>query len=214
MGYRIERLSRFRTEIDALLRRGSTLKFVQIGANDGVRFDDLYQVVTNARCSGLVVEPLPDMYQRLQQNYRDYPAIVPINVAIHEHVQAVPLYRLHADAVDRYAGWATGIASFDRDHLIRHGIDARDVVAVEVPCEPLMLLLQRTGMLDADLMQVDTEGYDAQIIGMIDFKAFLPSLIKFEHKNMSREVRAATLELLRRNGYRCTSEGADTVAWR
>src|SRR5687768_3061043 len=62
-GYRIERLSRFRTEIEALLR-GSTLKFVQIGANDGVRFDDLYQVVTNAQCSGIVVEPLPDMYQR------------------------------------------------------------------------------------------------------------------------------------------------------
>lgn len=210
-GYRIERLSRFRTELDRLLQRGTPLKSVQIGANDGVRFDDLYPIVTNGPFRGIVVEPLPDLYERLQLNYAGHPQIVPINVAVHEHERALPLYRVNPPALPRYAGWAAGIASFDREHLIRHGIDAHDIVAVEVQCEPLMSLLRRTDMLDVDLLQIDTEGYDAAIVGMIDFALSRPQLIKFEHKNVDARTYADTLRRLQTNGYRCSREGSDTV---
>lgn len=214
LGYRLERLSRFREQVGLLLKRDTPLRFVQIGANDGIRFDDLYSIVTNARCAGIVVEPLPDMFRRLQLNYADYPAIVPVNVAIHEREGALPLYRVAPGSIGRYPGWATGIASFDREHLLRHQIAAEDVIAEQVPCIPLMTLLQRTQMLDAQLLQIDTEGYDAAILGMIDFASFHPRVIKFEHKNMSGAVREAMSKLLRVNGYDCAVDGTDTVAWR
>lgn len=79
--------------------------------------------------------------------------------------------------------------------------------------KPLNMLLRRTQMLDADLLQVDTEGYDAKIIGMIDFGVCRPRLIKFEHKNLSAEERASVVGLLSRNGYACVGEVGDTVAW-
>jgi FkbM family methyltransferase len=210
-GYRIERLSRFRTELDRLLKRGTWLKSVQIGANDGVRFDDLYRTVTNGPFRGIVVEPLPDVFERLQANYAGHPQIVPINVAIHAHERALALYRVNPQALPRYSGWADGIASFDREHLIRHGIAASDIVAVEVQCEPLMALLRRTDMLDAHLLQIDTEGYDAAVVAMIDFDVVRPQLIKFEHKNVDPRVYGDTLRLMRTNGYRCYREGSDTV---
>ena len=214
LGYRLERLSRFRQQLDLLLRRGTPLQFVQIGANDGVRFDDLYSIVTNGRFSGIVVEPLPDLYQRLQLNYADYPAIVPVNVAVHQREGSLPLYRVAPASIGRYPGWATGIASFDRNHLLRHEISSDDVIAQDVQCVPLMALLERTGMLKADLLQIDTEGYDAVILGMIDFTRFRPSVIKFEHKNMAAATRETTLQLLRANGYLYAAQGTDTVAWR
>lgn len=212
-GYRIERVSRFRRELDSMSKR-IALKFVQIGANDGVRFDSLYSIVTNRKCSGVVVEPLPDLYQRLQANYADYPDIVPVNVAVHEREGTLPLYRVRPEVTGRYEGWATGIASFDREHLIRHGIASEDVVAQDVPCVPLMTLLARTGMLDANLLQIDTEGYDAEIIRMIDFSRFRPRIIKYEHKNMTDAQRGEMTGLLLSNGYLTTKEATDTIAWR
>lgn len=214
LGYRIERLSRFKYELDRLLGGALPFKFVQIGANDGVRFDGLYTIVTSRKCSGIVVEPLPDMYRRLCVNYADYPQIVPVNVAIHEHESSLALYRLRAASADRYADWATGSASFDRNHLIRHGIAPEDITAEQVRCVPLMGLLQQTGMMDADLLQIDTEGYDAAVVGMIDFSLFHPQIIKYEHMNMNDSERAAVTELLRKNGYALSADATDTVAWR
>lgn len=213
LGYRIEKVSRFRRELEELQAQGR-VKFIQIGAHDGIRFDSLYSTVTNGDFSGIVVEPQPDVYQRLRANYADYPHIAPINVAVHESNASMSLYRVAPEAFDRYPGWASGIASFDRDHLVQHGVAAEHIAQEQVPCETLMSLLRRTQMLDADLLQVDTEGYDAKIIGMIDFAQCKPKLIKFEHKNLSADERAGVLSLLSRNGYTCVAEVGDTVAWR
>ena len=213
-GYRIERVPRFQRELEALARQPQGFKFVQIGAHDGVRYDDLYRFVTNQLCSGIVVEPLPDAFERLRANYADYPRILAINKAIHESAPVLSLYRVSPSALARYAGWASGIASFDRDHLLHHGIAPGDVSAVSVSCTPLMKLLEETSMLDADLLQIDTEGYDAAILRMIDHARFRPLLIKYEHKSLSASERTEAQAGLESRGYRIAREGPDTTAWR
>ena len=213
-GYRIERVSRFQRELQSLVRRPERrLKFVQIGANDGIRFDDLYRFVTQHPCSGIVVEPLPDLFERLRANYADYPPIVPVNKAIHEIATVLPLFRVTPASLARYPGWASGIASFDRAHLLRHGIAPADIVEQPVACTPLMTLLQETATLDADLLQIDTEGYDSAILRMTDFARFRPHLIKYEHKAMTLAERSEHSARLAQHGYRCVVEGTDTVAW-
>jgi FkbM family methyltransferase len=214
-GYRIERVSRYARELEALREhRGHHFKFVQVGANDGVRFDGLYGFVTAHPCSGIVVEPLPDMFERLQVNYADYPQIVPVNKAVHTNRGSLSLFRVAPGAISRYPGWASGIASFDREHLQGHGINAADIVEQPVPCIPLMELLDETSMLDADLFQVDTEGYDAAILDMIDFARFRPRLIKYEHKSMDPALRHRHERRLAEHGYRSVAEGTDTIGWR
>lgn len=214
-GYRIERISRFQRELDALSRTPSrAFKFVQIGANDGVRFDGLYGHVTSHPCSGIVVEPLPDMFERLRVNYADYPQIVPVNKAVHATARSLSLFRVAPTAMLRYEGWASGIASFDSNHLRGLGIAPADIVEQTVDCLPLMELLEQTNMIDADLLQTDTEGYDSAVLEMIDFTRFKPRLIKFEHKSMSATQRQAHAERFRRYGYRTVAEGTDTIAWR
>jgi hypothetical protein len=127
-GYRIERVSRFEHELAALALRPLGFKFVQIGAHDGVRFDDLFRFVTDHDCTGVVVEPLPDAFERLRANYADYPRILPVNKAIHATAETVSLFRVSPAALSRYADWAQGIASFDRNHFAsrRHCARRRD----------------------------------------------------------------------------------------
>ena len=50
--------------------------FVQIGANDGVRNDPLWETVTRLRLRGLLVEPVPDLFARLKANYSDCPNLL------------------------------------------------------------------------------------------------------------------------------------------
>ncbi len=97
--------------------------------------------------------------------------------------------------------------------MLRHSIAPDDILAQPVACTPLMARLQETATLDADLLQIDAEGYDSAILRMTDFASFRPHLIKYEHKAMTAAERAAHIARLAQHGYRCVVEGTDTVLW-
>jgi len=212
-GYRIEKISRFSVLLDRLYRNTPDFKFVQVGANDGISFDGLYHFVTSHRCSGLVIEPLPDIFEILRLNYLHHPRIVPVNVALHSDQTTATLYRIAPDkigALDK--PWTAGIASFSPDHVRKFGFPPEYVVEEQVPCAPLMDVLVKYGALDAHLLQVDTEGYDGEIIKMVDFSRFRPALIKYERINLNAAMQAETLDRLTRAGYQITQDGSDTLA--
>jgi FkbM family methyltransferase len=190
------------------------IRFVQIGANDGVRFDDLYQFVISHPCEGLVVEPLPDLFAKLAANYADHPRIKPVNLALHATEQSVLIYRVAPDELSAYPAWAAGIASFDRDHLLQHQIRADDIKSEQVRCVPLMHLLSEHDLMELELLQIDTEGYDAEVVRMIDFTRCRPLVIRYEHKSFDAQLRADLERTLKRKGYRVGREATDTVAWR
>ncbi len=169
-GYRIEKISRFSVLLERLYRSTPDFKLIQVGANDGVSFDGLYHFVTNHHCSGLVIEPLPDVFESLRLNYRHHPRIVPVNVALHSERTTATLYRIAPDKIGSLdKPWTAGIASFSPDHALKFGLPPNSSSSSRWPAFSLMDLLARHGALDAQLLQIDTEGYDAEIIKMIDF---------------------------------------------
>jgi len=213
LGYELRRIDRFQQLLDRLLRLPRGVRFVQVGANDGVRFDTLYSVVTTHRCAGLVIEPLPDVFARLRANYSDYPFVTAVNKAVHASAASMSLYRVATARLHELPAWAAGIASFDSKHLLKHGISEHYIDSDLVDCMPLMELLDKERFLDANLLQVDVEGYDAEVIRMIDFSRFKPQLIKYEHKNLSPTDSETAESLLKMQGYRVDCLGEDTVAW-
>jgi FkbM family methyltransferase len=212
---RIQPITRFQLITEALIRQGRQIKFVQIGANDGIQFDDLYITVTSQRWKGLVVEPLKDLHERLALNYQDYPQVIPVNVAIHPTIDRAAVYRVNRQALQKYPAWAAGIASMHKSHLLRNKILDDDIVAEYVKCQPLMPLLHQFHCLDADVLQIDTEGFDAEIIKMIDFSEFRPLVIKFEWINLAIADKESVVGLLTNAEYRCEVERgeSDCVAW-
>lgn len=81
-----------------------------------------------------------------------------------------------------------------------------------MPTSPLMEVVTEFQMPNALLLQIDTEGFDADVIKMIDFTRLSPLLIKFESKNLSPIRKQETYRLLQHNGYRLYEEGGDSIA--
>jgi hypothetical protein len=112
------------------------------------------------------------------------------------------------------------LASFDRDHLIKHCREApfpdpeSRLTATEVETLTFDTLLSRYGLEHVDVLQVDTEGYDLQILRQFDIPRRLPAIVQYEHKHLSRPDREAAAEILVGSGYRLAVAGFDTVAYR
>jgi hypothetical protein len=68
--------------------------FVQIGAHDGKEADPIHDFVRQRHWKGLLVEPQPEAFARLQTHYRDCPGLTFENAAITPDGEAMPLYRL------------------------------------------------------------------------------------------------------------------------
>ncbi len=190
--------------------------FVQIGANDGLLCDQVYPFITRFHVAGLAVEPLPDLFEKLQQTYRNYPRVKPVNVALHRTATKATIYR--ADPADRsLPSGKAGAASFDREHLLRFDIPDASIIPVEVPCVTLQQLLDRYQVGSVDLLQIDTEGYDIEIIRMIDFNRIKPSIIRFEHglpdEIVSWDTLQSTLRDLYAQGYHFMLEPYDVIAY-
>ena len=69
-------------------------------------------------------------------------------------------------------------------------------------------------MLDADLFQVDTEGYDATILDMIDFARFRPRAdqIRAQDHEGCRAAGAHDRRLAEQ-GSTCVAEGTERSGW-
>lgn len=71
LGYEIQKVGRAIHLLQQMAREkaGAEITFIQVGANDGISFDNLYEFVTSHKSRGLVIEPLPHYFNRLRLNY-------------------------------------------------------------------------------------------------------------------------------------------------
>ena len=188
------------------LLRYNNLTFMQIGAFDGVKNDDLFEFICRHRLRGVLVEPQPRAFAALARNYRDQPQLKLLNVAISADVGSRPLY------IPR-RGTST-VASFDRGHLLRHGLAGEDIVAHTVNCMPVAAALQAAGFDQVDLLQIDAEGYDYEILRTIDFSQLRPAIVRYEYRHLSQDDADRAVHLLAAHGYRFFVEQRDIVAYR
>lgn len=198
-------------------RSGGEFFFLQIGANDGFSHDPINAFVSANHLAGIVVEPLPDVFERLCHTYRRHPQIRKLNMAVHEELAQVTLYRPDPAR----SSSKSGIASLSRErHEFTHshtGIGADDIVSVEVPAISLPKLLDQENVDHLDLLQIDTEGHDMKILAGLDFARCRPSIIHFEHGVYSgvpaRDELRETLLRLYDQGYSIAMERVDALAW-
>jgi hypothetical protein len=103
-------------------------------------------------------------------------------------------------------------ASFDREHLRKHGIPDEEIVTHQVACHTIESALRAGGLANVDLLQIDAEGYDWPIIRSIDFSRVRPRIVRFEYRHLSNEDADACLAHLAERGYRFVIEPRDIIA--
>jgi FkbM family methyltransferase len=198
--------------IDALLGSGEDFFFVQIGAHDGVSDDPIHDAVVKHQLNGLLVEPLPDKFGLLCENYSMNPNLTFENCAIAEHNGPSRLFRPSPKALG--VSELMGLSSFDRGHLIRNGIPEDCIEEVSITALTFDALLQKHE-IDPDrisLLQIDTEGFDFEIIKMSFVSACLPKVIHFEHIQLSFSDLESCYHILTEKGYRFAQIGINTLA--
>jgi FkbM family methyltransferase len=197
-------------------RAGRPLTFVQIGANDGVIWDPIHQVVQAAGWSGVLVEPLPVMFERLVANYAGVPGLAFENAAVGTADGTSTMYSVEPRPGDPY--WVELTASFDLATIVSHGdLAGVEERIVEVPVASLTLptLVSRHGLVSIDVMIVDVEGYDYEILKQIDFSSsWAPTFIIYERMHFDRQTDRAARRMLRAAGYRLVDIWPDQFAFR
>ena len=111
-----------KTILGELFNQKKINSIVQIGANDGVIFDELNEFINKYKIKSLLVEPIKNNFEKLRNKYRQADFIKLENSAILIDEQFSYLYKVDEKYLIYYDKHVPGITSFDKNHLLNHGI--------------------------------------------------------------------------------------------
>ena len=212
---RIHKKVRFELDVKRILEKtfppGSPFHFIQVGAHDGISHDFIYSFVKERDSSGLVIEPLPDLFLRLQSNYAYTKQIIPIQMAVHASLDKVILHRVDPKKEHMLPAWAGGIASLYRSHHLQAGIPEAFMVSEEVAAASFSAILARYPCSAIDLLQTDAEGYDLEILKMADLDTLRPRIVRIEINNLDVGAQRDATRLLQSKGYYCFRQAPDLI---
>ena len=190
--------------------------FVEIGANNGEAYDHLAPYVRSRNWRGVMVEPVPFLFERLRENYGDLERVVLENVAIADRDGRLPFYAPRPDAASDQdlPAWYPAIGSFSREVVLRLAREIPDleqrIERIEVPCMTFESLCGKHGIDELDLLVIDTEGYDWEIVRNLDLEARRPRLLVYEHYHLTDGQQADARAHLASFGYETMEEFFDT----
>lgn len=203
-------------DIYSRLKKDEGIFFIEIGANDGVSVDPMHSFIVRDSWKGILVEPVPYVFKRLKENYRNNKDLKLENVAIAEKDGEMDFYSLEKTENDNLPDFYDRIGTFDYKVMEyhKHAIpNIEDFIKIiKVPTLTFMSLLKKHNVKKVNVVMIDTEGYDYEIIKLIDFNNISPDIILFENKHLLNQDHKACCELLETKGYKVYGEGGNTIA--
>ncbi len=189
--------------------------FVQIGAFDGISFDPIYPLVQKYKWRGILLEPQKEYFEKLIQNYVGNNELIFLNLAISENDELRKFYTVRRNL--NMPLWTEGISSFKIDTILKHANEipeiADNIIESQVECISFTSLVKRYNISRIDLLQIDTEGYDYEIIKTLRLDDIKPSIINYENKHISMDKQHEIISYLVSHGYKVSCNGHDTIAY-
>lgn len=202
--------------------------FIQIGANDGVMSDPINEYVFDFCWQGILIEPIEYYYKQLIKQYEGHTGLHFENLAIGDGRRNIDIFRLNEDIINKYLPdqkWLHGQCSFIRkniEHEVRAKLGAKypeianmlinNMIVEKIYCISFGELLSKYNIQYIDLLQIDTQGFDYQIIKSIDFNRIKPSMINYESMFDSPD-KFNCKKILKRHGYTLIQHDLDTFAY-
>lgn len=195
--------------LQLLTAQHGTVRFVQVGANDGVSADHLHPFIASGHWQGILVEPGEQAFARLQRTYAGLPKLQLVNHAIWTEAGDLPFHVVEGE---------DGLSSFSLETIMAHAPKYEDLAGMvrttTVRTETLNGLCDRLGMPRPDLIAVDTEGTDDVVLQSFSLEEHQPGLLLFEHCHLSAERSAALRDRIESAGYRLVHDRHDALAIR
>lgn len=161
---------------------------IQIGANDGKRFDILNLFIKKYSPKAILVEPIKKNFTDLKINYRGQNNVFFENSAISVNNEINFLFKVDEHKLKLYDDHIKGIMSFDKSHLLKHGVSKFHIKKEKVSSISFVELIKKYSINNLDLLMIDAEGYDGDIA--IDFlsNSSLRPIIVFEYLHIRNIV--------------------------
>ena len=160
---------------------------VVIGAHSGVWLTSLFEEYQNQNV--LLVEPVPYNISLLKENTAKYNNINIETSAVSEKNEIKKFYYVKPEAVKKLGKhWASGIGSFDKQHILNHKnkrflVSDSDIEEVNIQYLSFSNLIKKYSISSIDLLQIDVEGVEFEILNSIDFEKIEIKKIIFEFKH-------------------------------
>ena len=160
---------------------------VVIGAHSGIWLKSLFEEHQNQNI--LLVEPVPYNIALLKENTTKYKNITIETSALSDKNEIKKFYYVKPDAIEKLGKhWASGIGSFDKQHILDHKdqrfkIENSDIEEVELQYLTFADLIKKYSIKSVDMLQIDVEGAEFEILNSIDFQKIKIKKIIFEFKH-------------------------------
>lgn len=166
---------------------------VDVGAHDGRSLSNSYPFI-QAGWHGLLVEPLPKVFESLTKTHSGNPNIRCINKACSNTTGTLPLYV----GYDGDMGMLSTLCEDDTPWF--RTVRTTHVLPVEVDTLTNMLTAYKFPQ-DFSLLLIDAEGMDYEVLLGLDLNRFQPRIIVTEQYLQNRAKHNARFHLLIDNGY-------------
>ncbi len=174
---------------------------IQIGSNDGQRYDELNEFLKKHTPKTIFVEPIKINFDELKKNYSNHNNFFFENSAISVNNEINELYKVKNSKLEFYDDHISGITSFNRKHLVQHGVKKSHIEKENVNSISIADLLNKYSVQDFDLLMIDTEGYDAKIVFDFILTSKIRPIIIFEYIHTKNQILEETLKILKKENY-------------
>jgi len=189
---------------------------MNIGAMDGVLFDEMIGYTNTYKFRGIYVEPIPYLFEKLKSNLGEHNLFE--NSAISEYDGTIDMMTIDQEAIDKglvhncFYGMSAvyppknGLGSEgDKPTVEKYG------KIVSVNCITFDSLLKKHQIKNFDVVKVDAEGHDYKIFKQIDLKKFRPNVVRLEWINLESEEKEKIIKTFEENNYKYEINGQDVV---
>jgi len=232
-GYRPEL---YNTVLIASVSVQPSFNIIQVGANDGMYEDPIYEFVREhqKRTNIILIEPQKELIPYLKENYSYHPSSEVYNKAIGTSESTIPLYRIKKNYweminVDYGECWPeyrapTGVTTSNKKQLldwvsehIQTELEPSEIIEkydVDV-IQPSKIINRSQTINKVHLLQVDAEGLDNKVVYNFFDNRIFPSIINIENKHLDNSQSMEYENRLASKGYRIYDYTADqTLALR
>jgi FkbM family methyltransferase len=196
-------------------------KVIQIGAMDGISFDDTRGFLDLYKWDALLIEPIPEIFEELKQNFKDRTNYIFENSAITENDDGVEMLTVPKSILEKenlhpgYKGMSAVFPlknGFGSDYS--RDIFVRDNLAIKIKVKSLSFesLLDKHNITNFDIFICDAEGYDYNILKQINLEKYQPKFIRIEYINLTIEEQKLVWDILTKNNYVFEVNGQDIDA--
>ena len=162
-------------------------ELVVLGAHIGVHIRDEISKIKNSPI--LLVEPVPHNVDAIKENLKEFKNIIIEPAAISNINEKKDFYFVKGNSINKLKKhWASGIGSFDKNHLISHRskrflIEDNDIDKVVIETLRFKDLVKKHSITEIEKIIIDVEGFEYEILSDIDLAEIKINSIMFEYKH-------------------------------